>query len=55
MVKMSCGLSYMWYNRHEIPTKQCNVIIHQQIEDVALQTWNTDISTSSMCIMYRLF
>ena len=51
----SCGLSYMWYNQHEIPTKQCKVIIHRRIEDIALQKWNTDISTSSMCRMYRLF
>ena len=51
----SCGLSYMWYNQHEIPTKQCKVIIHRRIEDIALQKWNTDISTSSMCRMYRFF
>ena len=51
----SCGLSYMWYNQHEIPTEQCKVIIHRRIEDIALQKWNTDISTSSMCRMYRLF
>ena len=46
---------YMWYNQHAIPTKQCKVIIHRRIEDIALQKWNTDVSTSSMCRMYRLF
>ena len=51
----SCGLSYMWYNQHEIPTKQCKIIIHRRIEDIAVQKWNTDVSTSSMCRMYRLF
>ena len=45
----------MWYNQHAIPTKQCKVIIHRRIEDIALQKWNTDVSTSSMCRMYRLF
>ena len=33
----SCGLSDMWYNQHAIPTKQCKVIIHRRIEDIALQ------------------
>ena len=51
----SCGLSYMWYQQQELSTKQCRVIIHQRIEDIALQKWNTDISTSSMCKMYRIF
>ena len=27
----------MWYNQHEIPTKQCKVIIHRRIEGIALQ------------------
>ena len=43
------------YDSIEIPTKQCKVIIHRPIEDSALQKWNIDISTSSMCRMYRLF
>ena len=51
----SCGLSYMWYQQQEIPTKQCKVIIHPRIEDIALQKWNTDFSTSSMCKMYIIF
>ena len=34
---------------------QCKVILHRRIEDIALQKWNTDVSTSSMCRMYRLF
>ena len=50
----SCGLSYMWYQQQELFTKQCKFIIHQRIEDIALQKWNTDISTS-MCKMYRIF
>ena len=45
----SYGLSYMWYNQHVIPTKQCKTNIHRRIEDIALQKWNTDVSTSSMC------
>ena len=53
----SCGLSYMcqWYQQQYISTKQCKIIIHQRIEDIALQKWNTDISTLSMCKMYKLF
>ena len=39
----SCGLFYiMWYQQQET---QCKVIIHQRIEDIALQKWNSDIST----------
>ena len=30
----SCGLSYMWFNQHEIHTKQCKAI-HRRIEDTA--------------------
>ena len=51
----SCGLSYMWNDQHEIHTKQCTQIIHQRKEVIALQKWNINISTSSMCRMYRLF
>ena len=51
----SCGLSCMWYHQHEIPTKLCKIIIHRRIDDIALQKWNTDIYTSSMCKMYRIF
>ena len=51
----SCGLFYMWHQKQVISTKQCKVIIHQRIEDSALQKWNTDISTSSICKMYILF
>ena len=51
----SCGLTYMSYNQHEILTKQCNVIIHRRIKATALKTWNTYISTSSICRMYRFF
>ena len=45
----------MWYNQHEIPIKQYNAMINRRIEDIALQKYNTDISTSLMCRMYRLF
>ena len=33
----SCGLSYMWYQQQELSTKQCKVIMHQRIYDIALQ------------------
>ena len=35
----------MWYQQQELSTKQCKVIIHQRIQDIVLQKWNTDIST----------
>ena len=43
----------MWYNQHIVPKKQCKV--HRRVEEIARGKWNTDISTSSMCKMSRLF
>ena len=51
----SCGLSYMWDNQHEMNTTICQKVIHRKIEDIALQHWYTDISNSSMCVLYKLF
>ena len=36
-------------------TNHAKQLIHTRIEEVALHNWCTDISTSSMCTMYRLF
>ena len=36
-------------------TNQAKQLIHKRIEEVALHNWYTDISTSSMCTMYKLF
>ena len=51
----SCGLSYIWDNQTTIDTATCKKIIHKQIEDIALQQWYTNVSSSSMCATYRLF
>ena len=51
----NCGLSYMWLNQHTIDTTQCKTIIHKRIEDIALHNWYTDISMSTMCVMYRTY
>ena len=50
----NCGLSYIWDNQEVIDIQQCKKIIHQQIEDQALQNWYTDITRSSMCSTYRI-
>ena len=36
-------------------TNHAKQLIHTRIEEVVLHNWYTDISTSSMCIMYILF
>ena len=46
----SCGLSYMWYNKHAIPTKQCKVIIHRRIEDIAPQKNGTLMFLLRQCV-----
>ena len=51
----NCGLSYLWLNQSMMDTNQDKQLIHTRIEEVALHNWYTDISTSSMCTMYRLF
>jgi len=51
----NCGLSYVWYNQDTIDNKRCKSIIHRRIEDIALHNWYSQISTSSMCTMYRIF
>ena len=45
----------MWTDQQALDTKQCRLIIHKRIEDVALHKLFTDISTSSMCSFYRLY
>ena len=35
-------------------TNHAKQLIHTRIEEVALHNWYTDISTSSMCTVYRL-
>ena len=49
------GLSYLWLNQSIIETNQAKQLIHTIIKWVASHNWYTYISTSSMCIMYRLF
>ena len=51
----NCSLSYLWLNQSMIDTNHAKQLIHTRIEEVALHNWYTDISTSSMCTMYRLF
>ena len=51
----NCGLSYLWLNKSMIDTNQAIKLIHTRIEEVVLHNWYTDISTSSMCTMYKLF
>ena len=46
-----CGTS----SKNVLPNSVRLFIIHQRIEDIALQKWNTDLSTSSMCKMYRIY
>ena len=51
----NCGLSYLWLNQSMMDINHAKQLIHTRIEEVALHNWYTDISTSSMCTMYRLF
>ena len=51
----NCGLGYLWLNQSMIGINQAKQLIHTRIEEVALHNWYTDISTSTMCTMYRLF
>lgn len=51
----NCGLSYMWDNQQYIDNKQCKLLVHQQIEDQALQKWHADMASSTMCKTYKLF
>ena len=36
-------------------TNHVKQFIHTRIKEVSLHNWYTDLSTSSMCTMYRLF
>ena len=51
----NCGISYLWLNQSMMDTNQAKQLIHTIIEEVALHNWYTDIPTSSMCTMYKLF
>ena len=51
----NCGLSYMWLNQQTLLTKQCKLIIQNQLEDIAMQKWCNDMSTASMCSGYKMF
>ena len=45
----------MWLNQQTLQTKQCKLIIHNRLEDIAMQKWGNDMSTSSMCSGYKMF
>ena len=45
----------MWFDQQTINTKVCKLIIHKRIEDIALHNWYAEISTSPMCVLYRLY
>ena len=51
----NCGLSYLWLNQSMMDANHAKQLIHTRIKEIALHNWYTDISTSSMCTMYRLF
>ena len=51
----TCGLSYMWCDQRTINTQMCKLIIHKRIKDLALHNWYAEISTSPMCVLYRLY
>ena len=51
VVSLTCGLT----NIHTIDTTQCKTIIRKRIEDIAMHNWYTDISMSTMCVMYRTY
>ena len=51
----NCGFSYLWLNQSMMDTNHPKQLIHTGIKEVALHNWYTDISTSLMCTMYRLF
>ena len=40
----------MWYQQQELSTKQCKVIIHQRIEDIALQKNGILIYLHRQCV-----
>ena len=35
----NCGLSYIWHHQQFIDGNPSKLIIHQQIENIAMQTW----------------
>ena len=45
----------MWCGQQVINTQQCKLIMHTRTENIALHKWYTDISTSTMCVLYRTF
>ena len=49
----NCGLRYLWQNQSMMDINKAKQFIHTRIEEVASYNWYTDISTSSMCTMYR--
>ena len=49
----NCGLSYLWMNQSMMDTNQVKQLIHTRIKEVALHNWYTDMSTSSMCTMFK--
>ena len=51
----NCGLGYLWLKQSMMDTNHAKQLIHTRMQEGALHNWYTDISTSSMCTMYRLF
>ena len=46
-------MAYHIYEQDHINTKECKLVINNRTEDIALHSWFIDISSSSMCILFR--
>ena len=47
----NCGLSYMWSNQQTLHTKRCKLIIHNQLEDIAMHKWCNIICLHLQCVL----
>ena len=50
-----CVFSYLWFEQDHINTKECELVIHNVIDDIILHSWFIDISSSSLCIFNKLY
>lgn len=49
-----CGLSYFWLLQSNHDPKSLKSIIDRRMNDMDLQTWNSDVNKNSLCYNYRI-
>ena len=50
-----CGFSFLWDFPNTCNLKWLKASLHQKIDDIAIQEWQSEVFSNSLCKSYRIF